>query len=260
MFKKLSKRKKFVLSAVILSLGFLAIEISHILWRYWAIGILTLFTFLLTAWSLIEGLAGIEWFTVLILPVLFTSSVGFFYFLLPPSWAIRLPMVFLYGVGIYIILLVGNIFSVAAIRTIQLLRAAQAVGFLLTLLISFLFYDTIFSFRFPFWFNFLLTFFISFFLVIQACWSINLEEKLTRRLLLYTLALSLIQGEMAVVFSFWPVSVAVGSLALVTTLYISLGLVQQHLSQRLFPKTIAEYFRIGLVVFLVIFLTTRWGG
>lgn len=260
MLKKISKRQKFVVSAFLLSLGLLGIEISDISWRYQAIGLLIGLTYLLSAWSLIEGLSGIEWFTVLILPTLFTAGVGFFYFLLPAALLTKLPVIILYGLGIYILLLVGNIFSVAAIRTIQLLRSAQAVGFLLTLVTSFFLYDTIFSFRLEWWVNFLLVMLVSFPLVLPGLWSINLEEKFTSQLWVYTFGLSLIQGEMAMTFSFWPVTVAVGSLALAATLYISLGLSQHQLAQRLFPKTINEYLYVGIVVFLVIFLTTHWGG
>ncbi|MGB9706727.1 MAG: hypothetical protein ACPLXP_01440 [Microgenomates group bacterium] len=258
--KKISKRQKFVISAFLLSLGLLGIEISNISWRYQAIALLIGFAYFLSAWSLTEGLGGVEWFTVLVLPTLFTAGVGLFYFLLPAAWLTRIPVIILYGLGIYILLLVGNIFSVAAVRTIQLLRSAQAVGFLLTLVTSFFLYDTILSFRFAFWLNFLLAMLVSFPLIVQGLWCINLEEKITLRLLIYTFAFSLIQGEVAAAFSFWPVKVAVGSLALSTALYISLGLAQQQLAGRLFPKTINEYFGVGIIVLLVIFLTTHWGG
>lgn len=258
--KPISKRKKFVITAFLLSLGLLGIEVINIYWRYQAVGLLVIFTYLLSAWSLIEGLEGVEWLTVLALPSLFTAGVGLFYFLLPAAWFTRIPVIILYGLGIYILLLASNIFSVAAIRTIQLLRSAQAVGFLLTLVTSFFLYDTIFSFQLPFWMNFLLVMLVSLPLILQGLWCINLEEKLTFQLLIYTFCLSLIQGEMAVAFSFWPMKIAVGSLALTTVLYVSLGLTQQHLTQRLFAKTINEYLSVGAIVFLVIFLTTHWGG
>ena len=43
----------------------------------------------------------------------------------------------LFGIGQYTLLLTANIFSVAAIRTIALFRAAVAVGFVMTLLTGF---------------------------------------------------------------------------------------------------------------------------
>lgn len=260
MLKKISKRQKFVISSFFLAAGLLAIALSNISWRYQAIGLLVFFTYILSAWFLIEGLTGLEWFTVLILPTLFTAGVGFFYFLLPSGGWIRFPIIVLYGMGIYILLLVGNIFSVAAIRTIQLLRSAQAVGFLMTLMASFFLYHTILSFRLSPWLNFLFTLSISLPIIFQALWCINLEERITSRLLVYTLGLALVQGEISLAFSFWPVSIAVGSLAISTMLYITLGLSQHQLSQRLFPKTINEYIFVGVVVLLVIFLTTHWGG
>lgn len=260
MLKKIDKRQKFIISALILSLGLLAIQLTNLSWRYLAIGLLALATYFLSAWSLKEGLSGVEWFTVLVLPTLFTAGVGLFYFLIPARWGTRVPVIVIYGVGFYFLMLVENIFSVAAIRTIQLLRSAQAVGFLLTLVVSFFLYDTILSFRFAPWFNFLLVGAVSFPLILQGLWSIKLEEKISPQLWLYTLVLALVQGQMSLAFSFWPVSVVLGSLALDTSLYVSLGLTQHRLSERLFPKTINEYLSVGVAVLLVILLTTHWAG
>jgi len=257
---KLSKRKKFIITAIVLALGLLAIHLTGITWRYPALAILAVLTYFLSAWSLKEGLNGVEWFTVLALPVLFTISVGLFYFLTPTSWWVRVPMIILYGGGIYGLLLTENIFSVAAIRTIQLVRSAHAVSFLLTLATSFFIYNVIFSFRQPVWVNFIAVLLFSFPLILQGLWCINLEPKIEKSLWFKTIALSLVMGEMALVFSFWPVSVAVGSLSLTTALYITLGLTQQYLNERLFKKTINEYVAVGVAVLIVILLTTRWGG
>jgi hypothetical protein len=211
-------------------------------------------------WSLKESLNGLEWLMIPILPTFFTAGVGLFYFLVPGDWRIRLPVIFLFGFGLYVLLLTANIFSVAAIRTIQLLRSAHAVGFLMTLLTAFFLYDTIFSFRLIFSLNFGLVLAVSFPLLLQAVWSTKLEDRLTIVSLSFGFILSLIQAEGALLFSFWPISVAVRSLALTTMAYVSFGLVQHYLDERLFPKTIREYVSVGLVVLLVIILTTRWTG
>jgi hypothetical protein len=257
---KISKRRKFVVTAIVLSLGLLLMQILNLSWRYAAVCLLSLATYLLSAWSLSEGLDGIEWITVLLLPTLFTAGVGLFYFLVPSHGFTRISVIGLYGLGIYSLMLIENIFSVAAIRTIQLLRSAQATGFLMTLVTAFLFYDTIFSYRLDPWLNILWVALVSFPLVLPALWCINLEERVSPKLLIYTFVLILIQGEIALAISFWPISVTVGSLALASALYITLGLSQNALSEKLFSKTINEYLTVGLVVLAVIFLTTHWGG
>jgi len=232
MLKQISKRQKFVAVSLILSLGLSLIQAADISWRYEAIGVMAIATYFLSAWSLKEGLTGVEWLTVLILPTLFTAGIGLFFFLVPSGLTARAPVIILYAFGIYVLLLIENIFSVAAIRTIQLLRSAQAVGFLLTLAVAFFLYDTILSFRFDPWLNFLSVMVFSFPLILQGLWCINLEEKITRKMWLYTTSLSLALAELALAFSFWPVTVVVGSLALATGLYIVLGLAQHQLSQR----------------------------
>jgi len=256
----INKRQKFIISAALLSIGLLAIQLANVSWRYQAIFGLTILTYLLSAWALRESVSGVEWLTVLVLPTLFTTGVGLFYFLLPSSWLARLPVAVLYGLGLYALLLTENIFSVAAIRNIQLLRAAHAVGFLLTLLTAFFLYNTILSFRFSFWLNFIFVFLTSLPLFIQGLWSVKLEEKISGQIWFYSLALSLIVAEGALVLSFWPVTVSAGSLALITTMYVILGLTQHYLSQRLFRRTINEYLTVGIIVLAVIIITTHWGG
>ena len=258
---KLSKRKRFIITAVILTLGLLAIQLFGITWRYQAIAVLSVLTYLLSAWSLSEGINGVEWFTVLILPVLFTIGVGLFYFLTPALWATRVPVIILYAGGLYSLLLTENIFSVAAIRTIQLLRSAHAVSFLLSLATGFFIYNAILSFRQDFWINFLLVFALSLPLVLQGLWCIELDAaKISRKIWLYSLGISLGLGEIALVFAFWPVTVVVGSLSLITGLYIALGLGQHYLTERLFRRTVVEYLAVGIVVLFVVLITTHWGG
>lgn len=256
----LSKRQRFILTAVVLAIGLLAIQVANVSWRYQAIGGLAILTYFLSAWSLSEGLTGVEWFTVLILPVLFTTSVGLFYFLLPTRWVARLPVAVLFGVGMYVLLLTENIFSVAAIRTIQLLRAAHAAGFLLALVTAFFLYDTALSFRLSFWFNFLVVGLVSLPLFLSSLWSVDLEEKISLKIWLYSFSLSLILAEMAMAFSFWPVTITSGSLFLVTAMYILLGLSQHRLSGRLFKRTVIEYLGVGAAVLFIMLLTTHWGG
>jgi hypothetical protein len=59
---------------------------------------------------------------------------------------------------------------------------------------------------------------------------------------------------------FWPTSVVVGSLFLTIALYLLLGLGQAKLEGRLFSQTVREYLTLGILVFLGMFLATRWGG
>lgn len=256
----MSKRQKFIISSLVLAGGLLVIQTLEPEFRYQAIFALTLVSALLTLWSLREALSGIRFLTTALLPTLFTAGVGLFYFLLPSNIFSQLPVIVLYAVGIYALLLTENIFSVAAIRTIQLLRAAHAVGFLLTLLTAFFLFDTIFSFRLSGWWNSLAVFGVSLPLFLQGLWSVNLEEKLTRRILDYTIFLSLVTGELAFIISFFPITIAMASLFLTTTIYVTLGLIQAEFQERLFKQTIYEYLAVGIVVLLVMLITSKWGG
>jgi len=254
----MSKRAKFILISLLLSLGLLGIQFINLDWRYGAIGLLAVLTYGLCALVLIEDLKGIEWLTLLVLPVSYTVSVALFYFLLPEKLLTRVAILSLFGIGMYALLLTQNIFSIAAIRTIQLLRAAHAVYFLLTLVAAFFLYDTMFSFRLMPWWNSLLTLSISWPLILSGLWSIKLEEGFNQQSLGYSLVLAWLLSQLAFWISFWPLSVAAASLLLVAAMYVGLGLFQQHFSGRLFSKTIKEYIWVGLIVLVITFLTAAW--
>ncbi len=254
------KRQKYVISSAILSLGFISVQVFNIDWRYQAIAGLSLLTMLLSIWSLFEGLGGIAWLMVLLLPPLYTAGVGLFYFLLPSSWLTRLPVALAYSAGMYALLLTENIFTVAAVRTIQLFRSAHAVGFLLTLATAFFLYDAILSSKLPFWSNALLVGICTFPLTLQGLWSVKLNDKITKGLLVFSGIISLLLLEVAGVISFWPLTVTSGSLFLTACLYVVLGLCQHYLDERLFPNTVREYLGVGTVVLLTMYFTTQWGG
>lgn len=253
----MSKRQKFVFTSLVLAGGLLAVtNLVDLEARYLATAILGLLSIILTIWSLKEGLTGIEWLTIPILPFLYTLGIGLFYFLLPSHFLTSAGVALFFALGMYALLLTENIFSVAAIRTIALFRAASSVGFLLTLVTAFFLDDVIFSFRLSGLLNSFLVFLVSLPLSLQSLWSVNLGENLDRRVGLYVVFLSLILGELSGVISFWPLTVAVASLFLTASSYLLLGLSQAELSGRLFPKTVREYLLVGLGVFLTLVWTT----
>src|SRR3990170_3678332 len=146
-----TKRKRFVITSIILALGFIALQLVGESNRFLSIGTLSALTIILFVWSLFEGL-GLNWtLLTLVLPFLFTLGVGLFWFLLPANVFARIPIVLFYGAGIYSLCLTANIYTVSAIRTIALFRAARGVGFVLTLITSFLLFDTILSLRAEIW-------------------------------------------------------------------------------------------------------------
>jgi hypothetical protein len=254
-----NKRQKFILSSVVLSIGLMFVQLAVFEWRYLAITLLSLLAAGFTLWSLREALGGIRYLTAIILPALFTAGVGLFYFLLPNTWLAVLPIALLYGFGFYALLLTENIFSVSAIRTIQLFRAAQAVGFLLTLLTAFFLYDTVFSFKLHAWTNAIFVFLISLPLYLQGLWSIDLEEKISRRLVAFSIVLTTVSAELSLIISFMPLTIAMSSLFLTTIVYVALGLSQAHFQGRLFRRTVNEYLAVGAIVLLVMILTINWG-
>lgn len=265
------KRQKFVLTTVLLTLGFVLFGRTPLEFKYIAAAILSGLTYVLFAWSLREGLNGVEWLTLLLPPTLFTLGFCLFSILVPADWVRGLPynvsvgvgaiiVHLIFAIGQYGLLLTSNIFSVAAIRTIALFWTATAISFVITVTSGFFWYETILSFRLPFYIVGIAIGLISFLLILPAVWSVHLENKISKRVLMYSFVLAFLIGGIAVSLSFWPASVAVGSLFLATCLYVFLGITQHHLSEKLFIKTVWEYLIVGIVVLVTMLITSAYGA
>jgi len=249
-----------LITSLFLSFGFLAVQFLPDERKFLALAIHGLLTIILFVWSLFEGLGINSTLLTLILPFFYTLGVGFFWFLLPSSLLTQILIVIFYGIGIYALCLTMNIYTVSAIRTIALIRAARGVGFILTLFTFFLIFNLILSFKWPLYLNSIFVLILSFPIFLQGFWSIPLENFIKTDLLSLSFVASFALSEIAVAIFFWPVTLVVGSIFLTIASYILLGLGQAYLDQRLFSKTIREYLIVGIAVFLGMLFVTRWGA
>lgn len=254
------KRQQFVVITIILTVGLLLTQLVSVELRYSMVIGLSVITFFLAAFGLREDLKGVEWLTLLTLPTFFTAAIALFYFLLPVRWLTRLPIVALYAIGMYALLLTENIFSVAKIRTIALLRAAHSVGFLLTLLSYFLVVQTVLVYRLDVVFEVPLVAILTFPLVLQSLWTIELEQFLSARVRRISVALTILLLEIDWIFYFWPVNRTLVALLLTTCFYTTVGMGQQYLVEKLYKRTIIEFVTVAVVVFLTVLLASRWRG
>jgi hypothetical protein len=252
------RREKFVLSAILLSLGLLSVQYISLDWRFVGVLIFSVLAYFVSAWALSDDLQKIEWITILPLPALYAGAVGAFYFLLPANLGSRIFNLVLFGVGMYALYLTSNIYSVAKGRTIQLLHAAHAIGLLFTLLTSLLFLNTIFSQHLPFYLNGLLVGLLHFPLIFLFLWSVNLEQRVDKQVTHVSWMFTLFLVELAIIFSFFPFSVWNVSLLIMTFLYIGLGILQSHFQNRLFQNTLNEYSWVAVFLGIVFVLLLPW--
>lgn len=256
----ISKRQQFVIVTLLCTFGLLLTQIVSPEFRYITVFGLSIITYVLCAFVLREDLSGIEWFTLLSLPTLFTAAIAVFYFLLPVRWLTRIPVVVIYGICMYALLLTENIYNVAANRTIALLRAAHTVGFLLTLVAFFLLIQTVLSIRTNAFINVLGAGSIAFILSYQILWSVVLESTWNKRILAISIAISCVIAQFAWVLSFWPITTTIEALFLTTCLYAMVGMGQQYLQEKLYKKTVTEFLIVTAIIFAIVILSTNWRG
>lgn len=256
----LTKRQQFVVIILVLTAGLVLTQLASSDLRYPLVTVLALATYGMSAFAMRQDLRGIEWVTLLTLPTLFTGAVGLFYFLLPVRWLTRVPVAILFAVGMYALLLTENIYNVAANRTIALLRAAYSVGFLLTILTYFLLVQTVLAFRLPVLVIVPLIGAVSFVLLFQSLWAMELGEQGSSKVFRLSVALTLVLMELTWVFSFWPVKTTLQAIFFTTCFYGLAGMAQQYLVEKLYKKTVTEFFIVCVIVLGLILLTTRWRG
>lgn len=254
----ITKRQKFVVTTILLTLGFTSINFLEQHQRFWGIGLLAAFSIVLFIWSLRESLGKNATLLTLTLPAFFTLAVGLFWFLLPSSIFARVPILIVYAAGVYSLSLTANILTVSTIRTIALSRAAKSVGFVLTLLTLFLLYDVILSFRASVLVSSLAIGASSFPLFLQGLWSSKLQTAVSKELIIYSFLFTYVISAIYAQLCFWPISVATGSIFLTSVSYVTLGLGQSKLEERLFKQTVREYLIVGILVFLTMFFVTSW--
>lgn len=256
----LNKRQKIVITSVVLTIGLLSTQLVNFDLRFRFLGGLALLAYGLSLWSLREGINITKAFVLMILPTLFAVAVGSFYFLLPVRWLTRLPVAIVFGLTFYLLLLAQNVFNVASLRTIPLYRAASTASFLFTLLAAFFIFHVIFAFNLLFLWNSLVVFLVSFPLCLQVLWSIQMEDRISGAVLVQSFIISLVLGELAFAFSFWPSAAPIWALSLSSAMYVLLGLATQFLKGRLSRRVGWEYIGIGITMLAISFFATTWAG
>lgn len=256
---QISKRQKFILVSLTVSAVLVATQLVDDSLRFQTIGFLTFLTILLSIFALWGELSGVKYFLLLLLPAYFVAGASLFYFLLPVRWLTRVPFALAFGVSFYLLMLTANIFNVAAIRTIALLRAAYAVGLLFSLLATFFLCNVLFSFHLPSYAIAAGVAVVVFPLYLVGLWSYELEDFISKKVFRYALVFTLASMEVAVVFSFWPIVAVNSALAMATIMYVVLGLSQFAFQDRLKARQVWEHLAVAMAVFVVIVISTHWG-
>lgn len=255
-----SKRTRFVISSLVLTAGLTCVFVIGPQWGRSLTFLLAGLSALLTTFSLRDELTSIyKWIVLVILPSMFILGIGLFYFLLPDRWLTRLIFLAFFAVCEYALLLTENIYVVSAIRNIKLLHAAHTIGFLLSVICAFGLYHVIYAFHFPFFVVAPMVFLTTGLLGLPILWSIKLTDKGEKEDLLYVGVLALLIAQIGTIITFWPITATFSAIFLAGNFYTFLGLIQNWLEERLFQRVLWEYIWVAGILFVILFVTTKWG-
>lgn len=256
--QRLPRRIRFVISSILLTFLVLLTTFFEFQFVWVFIPVLVIVTCLMTYFAVLEGISKNEMFLLFVVPVAFTISAYLFYFLFPVRWLTRVPLIAVYGMSIYAILLTSNIFNVGVEKNIQLYRAAFSVNYLFQTVVVFLATEVILSFRLPFIANIAILFVLLYGLAVQLLWSVQPQAVLEKHVMFYALIMTLLITQIAVVFSFVPVRSTIYALLVTASYYSFGGLIYHYLDNKLFKQTIREYLFVSIFVLIIVLLTIPW--
>jgi len=256
---QLSKRQKLVFSVFFLSSFFFFIQFLSGAEYFVSAIILAILTDLMLFFILKKDVQGTFYYPIMVLPFFYSLSFPVFYTLVPDRLISQLIITVLYAFGLYSLFLTQNIFAVSGIRTINLLRSARIVAFVLTLLVLFFLFNFAFSLRQVLLLTPALTFIISLFMNFESLWSYSLNRAQVKEIIVSSLIISFSLMQLSLALTLWPVNAAVYSLFLTGIFYTFSGLVHAWLERRLFRGILWEYIWVGFISILFLIVFSRWG-
>ncbi len=256
-FLGINKRIRFVISSVIMTGLMLFSTFFFFDYAPVFIALFVIAGYLLTYFSILEGIEKIEWLMLFLMPVLFAVSFYVFYFLFPVRWLTRVPFILVFGFCMYALLLTSNIFNVGVEKSLQLYRAAFSVNYFLQTLLVFLLMNVIFSFRIIFFANGVAVFLATFPLALQLLWSVKPKITYDRSIGRYAFLISFILMEVAMILSFIPLKTYIFALYLTAIYYSLSGLIYHYLDEKLFKQTIREYIIVLVFVTAIVLFTLQ---
>ena len=256
---QLNKRQKFVIAVLVLSFGVFFSEYFTGAKLLSMALIFAVATDLLLLFILRKDIKGNFIIPTLILPFFFTLAFPFFYALVPERLLSRLLITLIYGFGLYSLFLTQNIFAVSGIRTINLLRSARIVAFVLTLLVFYFLVNFIFSLRLPVLLTPLAILPISFLMNVQSLWTYSLDSTQVKAISFFSAIIALCILQLSYVLVLWPVNASIYSLFLTGIFYTYSGLCHAWLERRLFKGILWEYVWVGFISVLFLVIFSKWG-
>lgn len=257
---KLTKRGQFVLGVFVLTLGVFLAEYTK-----GNVNIIaSIFLALLTVGILYAILRKDIYkrsyvFPIFILPFFYTLSFSLFYSLIPSRFLTRLIITIIYAFGAYSLFLTQNIFVISSLRTINLLRSARIVSFVITIFVLFFLFNIVFSLRFPIFITPILVGILAILTSIQFLWSYQETRESSREVYIFSGVISVMMMELSFVISLWPVTAAIYSIFLTGIFYTYAGLSNIWLERRLFKGVLWEYIWVGVLSILFLLIFSKWG-
>lgn len=255
----LNKRQRFVFIVFLLSGGFVFSQL-FIGARLVGMGLLLSVATIVSLFIILrKDIKDTFYLPIFILPFFYSLAFVLFYSLIPARILSKTLLTVIFAFGLYSLFLTQNIFAVSTIRTINLLRSARIVSFVITVFILYFILNIIFSFQLPIYITPFLIFIILFFMNFQSLWIYSLDKSMVGEIITFSFLISLCLAELSLVLAIWPVNASIYSIFLTGIFYTYSGLCHAWIEKRLFKGVLWEYVWVGCLSIFILIAFSRWG-
>lgn len=258
-FVRIPKQLRYVIASFLgATCLFIAVGVPYT-YSWLVLPVLCAISYILTWFALLEDIKRTEWYTLFILPVVWTACWYMSFYMLPMRFISKLVFTLTFPLIFYILISAMNIFNVGVEKNIQLQRAAQAANQFIVVLVFYLLTQILVSFNLHWTVLGILTGVFAWILGMQLFWTLDPSEELTSEVKSLSLFQGFAVGYLMILMSFAPFVLETPRPMIVTgTFYVLSGILSTYQDPILFRQRLREYFSILLLLVLAALLTLRW--
>lgn len=254
-FLAFEKRVRLIVVTAVLSTIIFLLTLLPFAYAWFTVPLIAMLSYLGVYIALLRGIEKGEWFMLFLIPLLYCVMFYLAYYLVPGRLLTRVPFFFLLSIGFYSAVLSSNIFNVAVVKSLQLMRAAFSINYLLHVIVLFL--TTLVAFTLLAYTSLAIgvVALTSYVLAMQYLWSIKPQPHIEKHIFTQSLFISYVTTIIALVASFLPVPTTVYALFVAGSYYSLVGLMYLNVDERLYWDALREYVYVWVLIALLTFFS-----
>lgn len=226
-------------------------------WLYMILMVLV--SYVLTWFSLLEDIRGVEWVLLFMMPVAFAVCWYSFAFLVPMRLVVRLGFTLTFPFLFYVLISAMNIFNVRVEKSLQLHRAAHAANMFVVTFIYYLALELTLSTGWPTYIYTIMVLIGTYFAGLQIFWSMDPKQNISAHVKHLSRYTCVVMAGFAFILSMLPFLVETARpIIMAGSFYVLTNLLTTYKDPLVWRQRLREYFIVIVILTLVTLAAVTW--